>query len=78
MEDTYHFQKIEKHWQDTWEHDGTLNVDQTSHKPKAYVLDMFPGPSGPLHMGHVKNYVIGDVIARHRPHQLYRTLHACV
>ncbi|MBT4138615.1 MAG: class I tRNA ligase family protein, partial [Candidatus Latescibacteria bacterium] len=67
--DIYDFQKIEKHWQEVWEREDTLNVEEDSKKPRAYVLDMFPGPSGPLHMGHVKNYGIGDVVARYRIRQ---------
>ena len=75
MKDTYDFRAIEKYWQDVWERDGTLNVDEESDKPKVYVLDMFPGPSGPLHMGHVKNYVIGDVVARYRIRQGENVFH---
>ncbi|WP_309736830.1 leucine--tRNA ligase [Chamaesiphon sp. OTE_75_metabat_556] len=66
---------IESKWQQIWD-DG--NVDQTDHtstKPKFYVLSMFPYPSGNLHMGHVRNYVIPDVIARQKRMQGYRVLH---
>jgi leucyl-tRNA synthetase len=66
---------IEAKWQQIWD-DG--NVDQTDHtstKPKFYVLSMFPYPSGNLHMGHVRNYVIPDVIARQKRMQGYRVLH---
>lgn len=75
--DTYDFQEIEKHWQKLWERDDTLNAKKNTDKPKAYILDMFPGPSGPLHMGHVKNYGIGDVVARYHMrngHNVFRPI----
>lgn len=62
----YDFQKIERKWQEVWRREGTLNVRAPSDAPDTYVLDMFPNPSGPLHMGHCKNYGIGDVVARYR------------
>lgn len=69
MSDTYDFRAIETHWQTVWQRDKTLNVRPKSSAPDVYILDMFPGPSGPLHMGHAKNYVIGDVITRYRIRQ---------
>ena len=62
----YHPNEIEPRWQETWRRDRTLCVRETSNGPDTYVLDMFPNPSGPLHMGHCKNYTIGDVVTRHR------------
>jgi leucyl-tRNA synthetase len=76
MEPTiYHPSSIESKWQQIWDESNVDQTDNTSTKPKFYVLSMFPYPSGNLHMGHVRNYVIPDVIARQKRMQGYRVLH---
>lgn len=66
---------IEAKWQQYWEENKTFKVEIDKNKPKSYVLEMFPYPSGNLHMGHVRNYSIGDVIARFRTMKGYDVLH---
>ncbi|KAF2955381.1 leucine--tRNA ligase [Marinitoga sp. 38H-ov] len=66
---------IEKKWQKEWENKGVFKTEQKSDKEKYYVLTMFPYPSGTIHVGHVKNYVIGDVVARYKRMQGYNVLH---
>ena len=66
MSDAYDPQSIEKKWQERWEVDGTYQVDNDDPRPPFYVLCMYPYPSGPAHMGHVRNYTFGDLIVRHR------------
>lgn len=66
---------IEAKWQKYWEENKTFKVEIDKNKPKSYVLEMFPYPSGNLHMGHVRNYSIGDVIARFRTMKGYDVLH---
>jgi leucyl-tRNA synthetase len=66
MEDRYHPQNIEKKWQGIWEEKKTFRVTKNSSRSKYYVLEMFPYPSGRIHMGHVRNYSIGDVVARYK------------
>ncbi|MDO8886748.1 leucine--tRNA ligase, partial [Candidatus Oleimmundimicrobium sp.] len=75
MEDRYNFTEVEKKWQEYWSKNNFFKSYIDSKKPKYYVLEMFPYPSGEPHMGHVKNYVIGDVVARYKHSQGYNILH---
>lgn len=75
MNERYEFSKIEKKWQNKWESSNIYKVTEDETKEKYYVLEMFPYPSGKLHMGHVRNYSIGDVIARFKTMEGYNVLH---
>jgi leucyl-tRNA synthetase len=75
VESRYNPAAIEEKWQKTWVEQGIDKTEENKDKPKFYALSMFPYPSGSLHMGHVRNYVITDVIARLKRMQGYRVLH---
>jgi leucyl-tRNA synthetase len=75
VESRYNPAAIEEKWQKTWVEQGIDKTEENQDKPKFYALSMFPYPSGSLHMGHVRNYVITDVIARLKRMQGYRVLH---
>src|SRR5262245_42111992 len=66
---------IEQKWQEIWQNEKAFNVEIDLSKPKYYVLEMLPYPSGKIHVGHVRNYSIGDVIARFMNARGYNVLH---
>ncbi len=71
----YPFREIESKWQASWEETGLFRVREEPGRPKFYCLAMFPYPSGRMHMGHVRNYAIGDAITRYKRMRGYNVLH---
>ena len=75
MKRKYNPREIEKKWQKFWEDEKTFIVSEDTERKKFYLLEMFPYPSGRIHMGHVRNYTIGDVVARYKKMRGYNVLH---
>ena len=71
----YDFARIERKWQQIWQAQGAFVVTEDGTRPKYYCLEMYPYPSGKIHMGHVRNYSIGDVVARYLSLRGYNVLH---
>ena len=74
MSEGYDVQAVEAKWQQVWEERGTYEIDESDPRPKFYDLCMYPYPSGPIHMGHVRNYTLGDVLCRYKTMQGFGVL----
>jgi leucyl-tRNA synthetase len=75
METRYRPHQIEEKWQKLWEEKKIFQVTEDPGKKKYYLLEMFPYPSGRIHMGHVRNYTIGDVVSRYKHMRGFNVLH---
>ena len=75
MKRKYNPREIEEKWQKCWDDEKTFKVSEDTEREKYYLLEMFPYPSGRIHMGHVRNYTIGDVVARYKKMQGFNVLH---
>ncbi len=75
MEERYEAGTVEQRWQRFWEDERTFRVTEDPSRPKYYCLEMFPYPSGRIHMGHVRNYSIGDVVSRYKRMRGFNVLH---